>query len=327
MSCFFITLYFLSSVSCLDSVLQDREAVVMRIDQETVTAEELLFFLKEERTNVIVYFANKYQAPVNNGFWQYSFEDESPLTVVKNRAIEQLITVKVQQQLMQRYGVKSNTSFSEVLEEWTKTNQERVAAVANGQVVYGPVTYSHRNYFSHVFNTDVLRLKRALEPDYLTIPEAECRSYYQKNRSYFHFLNVSFEKVTLPLSAEEMLNQSLEKIKKFPGVFVEMDTLDEERKKMYEEEYEEIAEVIKNQTLGTCSRPIKTEKGWVFIKPMQRFLDPKDTYDQVRSDVLLQLQNEKYDQLIRQKINSARVEKDTDKIDAVCAAFVKEPTD
>lgn len=293
----------------------------MLVNNVPVQADEMMFFLENERVGVLMQLNKK--TLLKNPLGQSGAEDESTIEMLKRKAIHQLVWIKVQQQLMKDHGIKKEIGFSGFLQEWNSINLEREKAVADGKIIYGTVNYTKQNYFYHTFNNDVLKLKRLLERDVLAVPEAEARQYYEHHRPDFHSAKVSFEKIMLPLSAESLLAQGIKAVLNNPAAQITVDTLDEEGMKIYGEEDLEIAKIISTQSVGVYSRPVKTEDSWVIIKPLQRFLDFNDTYERVRSDVILYLQNKAYDQMMLQKMDSAIIEIRQDSMKKVCDAFLK----
>jgi hypothetical protein len=136
--------------------------VVARISNQPITKSELKHWMLLEKSNVYSYFYRKYSVGDSDKFWIHKLGDEIPLVKLKETALEQVKRCKVQQMLALEKGIIETANFDEILEVLEAVNDEREQKVENGEPIYGPIQFTSRTYFSHVFDKMVIELKNEL---------------------------------------------------------------------------------------------------------------------------------------------------------------------
>jgi hypothetical protein len=136
--------------------------VVARLDSEAITKSELKHWMLLEKANVYSYFYRKYKVEDSEHFWTQELGDEIPLEKLKALALEKAKRCKVQQILALEKGITKTANFDEIAEEMKAVNEERRQKLEKGEPIYGPVQFTSRTYFSHVFDKMVIELKNEL---------------------------------------------------------------------------------------------------------------------------------------------------------------------
>jgi hypothetical protein len=138
-------------------------SVVAWINFEPITEPEFKMWLFSfDRANTFAYFNRKYGAEDSSGFWNQSFNGEIPAAVAKQKALQELTKIKVQQILAQQNGIIADISYQKFLENLKQENQQREAAVKHHQVIFGPVQYEPEIYYQYLLDQTIQHLKEKL---------------------------------------------------------------------------------------------------------------------------------------------------------------------
>lgn len=76
--------------------------------------------------------------------------------------MDQLVKAKVQQIEAKKYGILDDTSYDAFLSKLKQENERRSAALAKGQIIYGPTQYTEQMYYGYVLSNIAIQLKKAL---------------------------------------------------------------------------------------------------------------------------------------------------------------------
>jgi len=96
--------------------------------------------------------------------------------------LEKAKRCKIQQIIALNKGLIETTNFDKIIGELQTVNAERASKVENGEPVYGPVQFTSRTYFSHVFDKMKIELKAKLAKDELK-PDKEELQGMQKDKT------------------------------------------------------------------------------------------------------------------------------------------------
>lgn len=159
---------------------QNDFSVVATVDGEPVTVRELKKVLLKKRADVYAYFADKYGAINGSEFWNRSFGGEIPVQKLITDAMDELISVKVQQLLAKENGIVQDITYKSFLNDLKRENANRKNALKSNQVIFGPYQYSEENYFDIRFSNMVADLKKKLLKE-KSFDSSEIEQYYQEN--------------------------------------------------------------------------------------------------------------------------------------------------
>ncbi|MGG1516283.1 peptidyl-prolyl cis-trans isomerase [Paenibacillus oryzisoli] len=166
--------------------LKNPQDVVVLINGEPVTVAEFNLLLKDNLAYTYAYFKDKYGIDDNQDFWESTYSGENPLSVVKEKTLESLKKIKVQQRLAKEKGVIDEISYSSFLTKWKEENSRRQAAVKSNKVIYGPVQYAEKDYYHYVLSNMITELKATLQSqkEILTSDDV-LKRYYEENKLNF----------------------------------------------------------------------------------------------------------------------------------------------
>ncbi|MEK5397147.1 peptidyl-prolyl cis-trans isomerase [Paenibacillus nitricinens] len=128
---------------------QQVEEPLLTLNGQEVTAAEFNWHLQMNRALTADYFKQTYDADYSEKFWSTDYTGEKPIHRWIKESQTQLLTKRMELQLAQEAGVVSDISFEGFLKGMGRENQRRSQAVANKEVVYGPLHLEAQAYYSY----------------------------------------------------------------------------------------------------------------------------------------------------------------------------------
>lgn len=212
------TLFLLVVVIVLSGFLIEKrsdEDVVLTINDHKVTTEEFNVFLQDSKALTIAHFQSQYDAEYNQDFWQTSFQGETPLEHLKNKALQQLKQYKVEQIMMLQEGVVEDISYKHFLQTLEEENAQRQQKLNNAEPIYGPKQYQALEFFrySHAMNRQKLIDKMVLEARKQQTEEFFAAYYEKIKAAYFKKSNrFDYEQILVRKTeqSEQQFNELLQ---------------------------------------------------------------------------------------------------------------------
>jgi hypothetical protein len=156
--------------------------VLATVNGEPVLVAEMQSQIAWKRAEVADYFFKKYHAEQSPSFWTASYGAERPIDLIRARALTELVKIKVQEQLLQKHGVRGDASHAAATREVAEDNRRRAGAPAERASIYGPSRLTEREHFVHRFSNDVIRLKEILGQGELKCADDEVHQLYDAAR-------------------------------------------------------------------------------------------------------------------------------------------------
>lgn len=136
-----------------------------KVNGISVTQKELDREMQRCRSSVISKIIKEYSLNDMTGFWERSYKGHTPLEILKQKALDTLVFLKVQEQLLKERNLWTYNAYAELLEDLEKTNESRNKAEKEAKIIYGPVNYTEQSFFDYQFGNSVIRLKEKLVED------------------------------------------------------------------------------------------------------------------------------------------------------------------
>lgn len=176
------------------------------IGKYNVSDREFEAFLQNNKALTTSYFKRTYNADYGKSFWTSSFNGENPLAYAKQKALDELTKVKIEQIIMKENGIVSDISYEAFLKSYEQENKDRAKKLANKQPIYGPQKYGLAEYYSYYHSMNVQKLiDKWTKEAQRTLSDGELKSYYDKVKEpYFHKgYAFDYEKISLQNEAGE----------------------------------------------------------------------------------------------------------------------------
>ncbi len=192
---------FLTYESQGKKTLRDDE-VVATVNGTPIVWREFQMQMREQRGEVYTYYQQQYQASTDrSSFWTTTYGQETPEQKLKELALDQMVRIKVEQQLAKQYGIPTTVDYMAFLSNWKKENERRQSAVDKGEAIYGPIQYGEREYYEYVHDNLVTALKKAVAQSNGEVTDALLREVYKADREMPAYRNqdtIQIRKIVIP---------------------------------------------------------------------------------------------------------------------------------
>jgi len=315
----------------------DKTDTVLTINGEPVCIDEFYHIMSGLKSNVFSYFFQKYNIEGSEGFWTTSFNGETPLDFLINSTIETIKRIKIEQILINKYGITEDISYSGFLKDLLSENERRVKAVANNQPVYGPIQYDERVYYEYLLSERREKLKQLLSGKELMSGYKEIHNYYNENKltkfrkpgnakvekisiySYYGDENLSTDRISDADNIIKQVSQDLYAGKEFKkladeynnkgilSIDYEILIFDESTIKTYTYLFPAISAKIPDLTVNQISDIIKEGNTSSIIRILEKDPDMVIPLEEVTNQIKQELIDLKYEMKIQQLLNEAIV--------------------
>ncbi|MFD2034642.1 hypothetical protein ACFSKL_07580 [Belliella marina] len=202
------------------------EACIVLVNGRCVTQREMVREMRRERTGVIKEIrARKGRLTnVDKDFWESEQGGLVPFDILKEKALENMVGIKIKEEMMLEYGIMVEKTYMEFLDTLDSVNEWRLASSGNGTVIYGPVEYTETGYFDYLFTNRLITLQEAmvgktikvtqtnLEKHFETIKESIYGSGYGKVEDHLNFVRTHYIEHQFELIFERRKKSSSVKI-------------------------------------------------------------------------------------------------------------------
>jgi hypothetical protein len=159
--------------------------VVMTVNQQIVSQPEFAWFMEQERAGIFEYFKATCNLEDGKDFWTHECAGTTPRAMLQRRTVDRVTREKVEQILFQELGLIQDLRYSSFLENLEKLNRQREEAKKNGQVLYGPVRYTQRQFYGHWKASLQIEAKAKLALGKLAATDQAVRAFYDQSKERF----------------------------------------------------------------------------------------------------------------------------------------------
>lgn len=156
-----------------------KNKVVATVNGDPVITSEFRYWMLLNKADVHNHFYRTYEAKYNASFWTTQFDGKTPLKTLKRRSLKNAVRCKIQQQLASELGIQVTMNYRELMEERLKINEIRKKRVEKDEVIYGPVIFTPRTYFSRLRDKMVLKSKHILSERRFKISKSKMETLYE----------------------------------------------------------------------------------------------------------------------------------------------------
>lgn len=185
------------------------DSVVAVVDGEDVTLGEFMLQARALRSGVINNFRITGENEFGNGFWSQKYDGTMPMDVLKKKALDTLVQIKVQQISARKAGIVDDISYPGFLKAMKAENKRRLAAKQAGKVIYGPVQYSEEVYYNYLFSNMVNSLKERMAGPVFMINDEKLKEIYEMEKDSLY--RISNNTVEAPEEGDAVRSMAKEK--------------------------------------------------------------------------------------------------------------------
>jgi len=173
-------------VVCISMLLQGCQAqetrVIFKLDEDSVCEAEFKMAMEKERTNVILYFSEKYgETQFDGTFWDKSYGEnkEKPIDILKDRAVEEITYNHSVLLIGKEEQIISSMSYEDILEMYANENESRQENLESGEVIYGVTAFEFRDYYDWLISNYKMQLRNHFIGE---VTEQEILQYYEREK-------------------------------------------------------------------------------------------------------------------------------------------------
>jgi hypothetical protein len=161
------------------------------IQGEEITTAEFSLIKNKTKSEVITYFRQTYKSDIDTGFWERAYSGEIPNEILKQKAMDKMKKLKIEQKLAKDKGFIEDISYDAFLDAWSHENRTRQKSIESGKVVYGNSHFDEWDYYTYRQSNLVLALKKKLAEDELKPNDEKIEAYYARNKDNLYSLGTN----------------------------------------------------------------------------------------------------------------------------------------
>lgn len=302
---------------------------VVSVNGNGVTEQEFEAAMSLERVGVIHEFQTTYGAEYDQDFWTTSYNGITPTDIIRKRALDRCITIKLQQIAAVKAGIieEKDISYSGFLNLLKKENERRQLALKNGQVIYGPQSYGEEEYYQYTINNMVIGLKEELAKSELDLSPNEMNAYYYEHKNslykkppYIRTMKLVVEETPkvkeeawstvkqVKLEAERLRSLELAVGSNKGKVELSEQVFDESSERGDHRYAAELLEAAKQLEPGEISDVITIEGGFALLEGLERRDEGYYPIAEVQEDIMNRLIDKQYDIWLANEQETAVIE-------------------
>ncbi|MCV4230921.1 peptidylprolyl isomerase [Virgibacillus sp. LDC1] len=309
------------------------DTYIATVDGVEIHISEFQRAIRANRAGIIKYFHEKYDSAQSTDFWSTTYGDETPLELIKKKALEDSIHLKMRQILAKEQGVLSDISYDGFVHNFNLENERRQKAIKNHQVVFGPAQYTEETYFEYVMGNTTLSVKNQLMEHDWKPNEQQLITFYEANKGRLYDapatvkvrqLSLSFldasrnvdpllktrEKKKMEIAREKIssgisFEQAAKDINQGDQVTEQLYNLDSYRHNARSP----VAQASANLRPGEVSEIVEENGHFYLIQCMEKGQKGSKylAFDEIREQVLKDYIDNKYEEYIRERVTDAQV--------------------
>lgn len=168
-----------------DAIPSTNAVPVLFVNRQPVSAEEFVWFMRQERAGVFQFVKAKFNLDYGTNFWDRKLSGGTPRALLRQRTVERIAREKVQQLLFRELGLVEDIGYASFVKNLERLNRERESAARQGQVIYGPVRYTQLQYYAHWMAGLRLRATEQLAQGRWDVSDGQVRDFYERNKEQF----------------------------------------------------------------------------------------------------------------------------------------------
>ena len=153
----------LASPASPDSTAYLPAGPAFTVNTDQIDSREFLLQMGTNQAQVFQYFYDHYGVRDSADFWTTPHGGVTPLTMLKQLTVQQLVELTVQLEMARARGLVRDITYRAIMAGMQRENQRLAAAVAAHQPVYGLTSFTVATYFSYVTTNLEADLRQDLE--------------------------------------------------------------------------------------------------------------------------------------------------------------------
>jgi len=175
------------------------DIAVAEVNGEPIELQWFTRIMIRERAPVYAYFKDRYGiSSGDRGFWTNRYGGERPIDMLRQRALDKCVRIKVQQIALKRNGMLQEIDYNSFLKTFAEENARREKTLGEGGIVYGPERLGEDAYFDAYYEDYFHKLKNRIT----TVPESELLAKYEEVKDAMFIEEYRFDIEVLTVADE-----------------------------------------------------------------------------------------------------------------------------
>lgn len=304
--------------------------VVFKVNNTSVTTEEYDLFLQDQKALTYNYFFKKYKAKNSPTFWTTTIEGETPINYIKTKTNTQLTSIKVVQDYASNIDLVPQFNFETFITDWKAENNRRKIKKNAGEVIFGPIETSKKEYYDYLQSNLEIRLKDKLNTTRFKPSKEQLEALYRsfKNTHFTYNDTIRVAYLNFPYNTS---TERKERLKQAQSIYGKLNkqkphlALDSYKKnefyhtkefydavKLYGEENPEkdlkaYASNLKFGVLQFIDTKLETNSSVYILTLLAPHVQATRPFDSVRKDLSYMYKAQKYKQLMDSLSNNVSI--------------------
>lgn len=312
----------------------------LKIANEAIMEEQFINIMDEKKYEVTKEFYKTHGAEVNKGFWTNQYGGESPYKMLVDLTIEELSRIYANYTIARDHGYLTGIGYEDLLIRFESENQSRSEKIEKGELVYGLKEYPLDLYTQ--YEIDSLQKMYMNDPTNagMDLTDEEGMEYYDEHKdSVFgkvddvelEFVKIYYESLELEESEVKALKKDLielsnaineektmkelvtNKYELLNPYFRYEDIISEEMSAM-SREMGDVLEIADDLKEGELTEVIDQNGSLYLIHIIDKEVYDYLPYENVKGNVFKSLREQKFAEIVEEKMEKIGVEGDREKI-------------
>lgn len=334
-----ITIFLILIAGVIFFVVQNDSTLHLRINDNLITEEEYLDAMNQSIYETTQYFFEKYDARVDDEFWEKDFEGEIPYKVLADRTIHYLKYLKSTYEIAVEKEYVADAKYQSFLKRFEEENAKRAEKVKNGEPVYGLSEFSQKLFREYELDTFQKLYCEDAENEGMEISDSERQAFYDTNKETLFSMDddIILDYIKINYESDQLSDADVSQFKdKLTRIFKQIDSqhtlaalvqddLELQNYMIHEEvtsaEYgvkgkymEDILYYAMELKQGETTNVIDENGSLYFIQCVKRVNHDYQPIEEVKYNIEKALREEHYNQIVAKRAENARIEGDMNKI-------------
>ena len=192
-----ISIVVLSGAAVAGVKMLETKNAYLTINNDSVSKDELEFYMKASRSDVILRFTSDASSSADKDFWETEQNGITPAEYLLEIAVENLKNDRALFAECEERGLCEKLSYEKIIKQMNAENASRAKKLKNGEPVYGVTEYTVVSYYDYLKSNLQIALREKLENEgIIKEDDVKLKQYYNQIKNsdpLFHNADGSFK--------------------------------------------------------------------------------------------------------------------------------------
>lgn len=192
-----VSLAVLSGAAVAGAKMLETKNAYLTINNDSVSKDELEFYMKASRSDVILRFTSDTLSNADKDFWETEQNGITPAEYLLEIAVENLKNDRALFAECEERGLCEKLSYEKIIKQMNAENATRAKKLKNGKPVYGVTEYTVVSYYDYLKSNLQIALREKLENEgIIKEDDVKLKQYYNQIKNsdpLFHNADGSFK--------------------------------------------------------------------------------------------------------------------------------------